>query len=198
MVDLSNRANRANRAIVQIVQPCEMKHSLKDSHRFYGNLPKDCWELIGKRCKLTSQMKVAATCTKLRNQFFKQFSLNKWLTFIIKIRDYNMGLFNAAKGGHRNLIEFFIDNGADRNWGLQGAARGGHRDLVDFVISKGANSWSLGLYSAACGGHRDLAEFFIQKEKGHCDLVWARACASHGGHQDLVDFFNSKIGDHAN
>ncbi len=41
----------------------------------------------------------------------------------------------AAKGGH--LVEFFISKGA--NWwnvGMNGAAKGGHKDLIEFFKLK--------------------------------------------------------------
>ena len=46
---------------------------------------------------------------------------------------------------------------------MDGAAKGGHQDLVDFFISKGASDWNLGLRCAAKGGHKDLIDFFKAK-----------------------------------
>jgi len=71
-----------------------------------------------------------------------------------------------AKGGMKNidLINFFIQKGAKRwNLGMFEAARGGHRDLVQFFIEKGADSWDNGMFYAARGGHKDLVDFFQQK-----------------------------------
>lgn len=45
------------------------------------------------------------------------------------------------------------------------AARGGHKDLVEFFISKGANNWDWGMLEADKGGHKDLIKFFRQKLK---------------------------------
>ena len=48
----------------------------------------------------------------------------------------------AAKGGHRELVDFFISKGAnDWNWAMAYATKGGHQELVDLFISKGANDW---------------------------------------------------------
>ena len=43
------------------------------------------------------------------------------------------------------------------NWGLKDASYGGHRELVDLFINKGANSWNGALEGASKGGHRELA-----------------------------------------
>jgi len=71
---------------------------------------------------------------------------------------------NAARGGHKDLVKFFISKGAD-NWnkGMYEAARGGHKDLVNFFISKGAKYWHDGVIGATSGGHKELVEFFKQK-----------------------------------
>ena len=49
------------------------------------------------------------------------------------------------------------------NGGLIEVAKGGHKDLVKFFISKGANGWVWGMAGAAEGGHNDLVEFFKTK-----------------------------------
>ena len=78
--------------------------------------------------------------------------------------DINKGMHGAAKGGHKDLVDFFIEKGAnDWNSGMRGAANGGHKDLVDFFIKKGANDWNSGMYAAANGCHKDLVEFFKNK-----------------------------------
>ena len=46
------------------------------------------------------------------------------------------------------------------NWGLYGASLGGHKDLVDFFIEKGANNWNGALRGASEGGHKYLVDFF--------------------------------------
>ena len=67
----------------------------------------------------------------------------------------------AAKGGHLDLVKFFIEKGA-KNWnlGMEGAAIGGHMEFVKFFIEKGARDWNSGMYGAAIGGHVELVEFF--------------------------------------
>jgi len=76
----------------------------------------------------------------------------------------NEGLGEAAKGGHKDLVEFFISKGASE-WdeGMWDAAQGGHKDLVDFFISKGASDWDGGMRGAAREGHKDLIDFFKAK-----------------------------------
>ncbi len=46
---------------------------------------------------------------------------------------------------------------------MYGAAEGGHKDLVEFFIEKGAKDWNQGMLDAREGGHIDLVEFFRKK-----------------------------------
>lgn len=64
----------------------------------------------------------------------------------------------------------------DMDWGLEGAARGGHRDLIDYFISKGAQDWYWGAEGARIGGHQDLIEFFHAKIKSKKDTFVNKVC----------------------
>ena len=104
---------------------------------------------------------------------------------------WNWGMRWAAFGGHRDLVDFFIEKGAsDWEEGMRSAARGGHKDLVEFFIARGASDWDFGMYSAALGGHKDLVDFFIVK--GATDWEGGMRDAVQGGHKDLVEFFIGK------
>jgi len=49
----------------------------------------------------------------------------------------------AVKGGHKELVYFFIEKGAcDWNRGMRAAATRGDKELVDFFIAKGADNWN--------------------------------------------------------
>ena len=52
----------------------------------------------------------------------------------------------------------YLNGSEDWNGGMKYAAKGGHRDLVEFFIAKGADYWDGGMVYAAEGGHRDLVE----------------------------------------
>ena len=46
----------------------------------------------------------------------------------------------ATDGGHKDLVEFFVEKGADDwDWAMEHAIRKGHEDLQKFFIKKGAN-----------------------------------------------------------
>ena len=127
-----------------------------------------------------------------KNMSWKDFSL-----LLIKYLDlvkgnYNTAMKLVAQGGHQDLVDFFISEGADNwDWGMQVAARGGHQELVDFFISKGARDWNMGMRGAAQGGHRDLVDFFISKGARYWNS--GMEGAEQGGHHDLVDFFKRKM-----
>jgi hypothetical protein len=42
------------------------------------------------------------------------------------------------------------------NWALEGASKGGHKDLIEFFIDKGAYDLNRGLYGASFGGYNNL------------------------------------------
>lgn len=79
----------------------------------------------------------------------------------------NIALQYAAKAGNKSLVAYFMANCPSRYWsnGLQGAAEGGHRDLVNFFIDQGVRNWQAGSYGARDGRHTDLMEFFRKKEE---------------------------------
>lgn len=55
-----------------------------------------------------------------------------------------------------------MERGADGyDLGLYNACWGGHRDLVDLMITKGAKKWFLGRYGACKGGHNELINMMI-------------------------------------
>jgi hypothetical protein len=51
----------------------------------------------------------------------------------------------------------------DNNKAMRGAALGGHKDLIELFINLGANDLNRGMGGAAEGGHKDLVDWFRQK-----------------------------------
>lgn len=105
--------------------------------------------------------------------------------------------FYAARGGHKNMIDFIIskDLGNSLDLGIiMGAAEGGHKDLVDFFSRITDNFthdiWSLAMGHAAGGGHKDLIEYFISK--GANDWNYALVRAITGRHKELIEYFINK------
>ncbi len=95
-------------------------------------------------------------------------------------------LFSACKGGHHDIVDLMIKNGAtDWDYGLEGACCCGHRDLVDLMIKNGATAWNWGLIGACRGGHRDLVDLMIKN--GATYWNWGLEGACEGGHHDVVD-----------
>ena len=129
-----------------------------------GGLPKDVWKYEIE--PLLSPLTLARMCLVSRG-FHQIFKDNKDLKAWQKNeRPLDRKMSEAAEGGHKDLVDFFISKGANYwNWGLLGAAKGGNKDLLDFFISNGANDWNCGLFGAAKGGHKDLVDFFEKKLK---------------------------------
>jgi len=122
----------------------------------------------------------------------RQGSLFRVNELIMKGADVNYGMYGAAEGGNKELVEFFIhkEGAWDWNWGMVCAAKGGYKDLVDLFVKKGANAWNWGMHSAAEGGHKELVDLFVKKGANN----WNNGmyCAAEGGHKELVDLFVKK------
>src|SRR3989344_596329 len=89
----------------------------------------------------------------------------------------NSGMYGAAEGGHKELVDLFVKQGANSwDWGMYGAAEGGHKELVDLFVKNGANNWDWGMIGAAVGCHKKFVDFFI--EHGAYDwnagLFWSK------------------------
>ena len=105
--------------------------------------------------------------------------------------DWNGGMVYAAENGHRDIVDLMISKGAnDWDTGMACAAENGHRDIVDLMISKGANDWDTGMACAAENGHRDIVDLMISK--GANVWTWGMLCATKNGHRDIVDLMISK------
>ncbi len=67
--------------------------------------------------------------------------------YLIEI--YNSGLFNACLGGHINIVELLIKNGADNfNTGIQGCVNGkkniqNRMQIIELMLFSGANPYAL-------------------------------------------------------
>jgi len=96
-------------------------------------------------------------------------------------------LLEAARQGSLESINELIKQGANVNFGMFGAAEGGHKELVDLFVKKGANNWNYWMCGAAKGGQKELVDLFVKK--GATDWNWGMRCAAKGDHKELVDLF---------
>jgi ankyrin repeat protein len=118
----------------------------------------------------------------------------------------------AALGGHKNIVEFLIGQGADVNARDQNgetplpvAAVKGHKDVVEYLVEKGAdvntidNYGSTALHVAALIGHKDIVEFLVGRgadvnardNSGRTALDLAKEF----GRKDVVEFLVGKGAD---
>jgi hypothetical protein len=69
---------------------------------------------------------------------------NRWID-VVNSRKWNSGLFGACVGGHLQLVNLMIENGANAwNNSLKGACIGDHISLVNLMIKKGATQCGCG------------------------------------------------------
>ena len=120
----------------------------------------------------------------------------------VKSLSVNQGLYEFAKRGSKEGIEYFISQAEkfkkqyDWSFGMAGAALGGHLDLVHWFVSKGADQWNYGMCKAANGGHKSIVDFMISKGANQWNS--GLEYAALGGHLDLVNLFVSKGADQWN
>ncbi|MDR0590302.1 MAG: ankyrin repeat domain-containing protein [Puniceicoccales bacterium] len=119
-------------------------------------------------------------------------------------------LHYAAKNGHKNVVQFLLDNGADVNAGAKGglnegrtalhyAAENGHKKVVRFLLDNGADEkikdgqGKTALHYAAEGGQFDIVTFLVLRNnipvnardnQGRTPLHYA----AENGHKNVVRF----------
>jgi len=122
------------------------------------------------------------------NHFRAIFS--KMVPAVYRKGNFNDSLYNACKGGHKELAQWLIDTkgATDFDWALSGACFGGHKELVQWLIdTKGATNFDWALRGACWGGHKELAQWLIDA-KGATDFYRALHDARLGGHKELVQW----------
>lgn len=92
------------------------------------------------------------------------------LQWIVRVRrNSEFDFCYACVGGHRELVDLLIEQGADYwNFGLYGACRGGHRGIVELMIEKGAYTWNFGLAGACFGGNYECSKKMIEQGADFC------------------------------
>jgi hypothetical protein len=92
-------------------------------------------------------------------------------------------------GEYKSICYLLSSKKLGFNGAMNGAARGGYRDLVEYFISLGANDFNEAMYGAARGDHRELVEYFVSL--GANDFDWAMLGAALGGHREIVDYLKT-------
>ncbi|AIF80979.1 hypothetical protein I862_02080 [endosymbiont of Acanthamoeba sp. UWC8] len=113
-------------------------------------------------------------------------------------------LINAAQyGGYKEMVEFFLKNGAginekdnDGNTSLILAARKGHKEVIEILLKRGANinekdnNGATALIAAAQNGHKEAIEVLIKYKvsvdrgiRGYTALMFA----AQNGHYKAVE-----------
>jgi hypothetical protein len=117
--------------------------------------------------------------------------------------DWDLGMMGAAQGGHKDLVDFFIELGANES------AYGGQKDLVEFFLEKAkaealtrenddmfyVSTENEGMAMAAQGGHKDLVDFFIREmNSSGVPIRWdsGMTAAIKVNNKELIQFFLDK------
>lgn len=113
----------------------------------------------------------------------------------VGIKDLHPVIKGAARGGHKELVEFCVDRGVwNHVYALEAASRGGHKELVIYFVKRQNSviSIKLGLYGAARGGQKEIIDYYAElgelSPKKYNKLM---RHAAAGGHLELVKHFIS-------
>jgi hypothetical protein len=94
--------------------------------------------------------------------------------------------YNAAEGGHMDIVDYVIERGAsDPSYIAQGAALGGFMSIVDDLVNTSDYiDVDAVAISAAEGGHKDIVDYMIDLgADNYSDIGMA---ASNNGHDDIA------------
>lgn len=111
--------------------------------------------------------------------------------------DLTNAVFEAAKIGDKQLIQKLTSRERNLDGylapGLNGAAYGGHKSLVDYFINLGANVQDNPMGWAAAGGHIDMIKYL--ESKGANDYMRAINTAIREGSGETIKYLFSHLSD---
>lgn len=149
---------------------------LKSGNKNFTDFLRKNWETTG---LISSHFYAAGVSGNIE---WVKLCMEKFIT-----ENWYWGLEGAAKEGHMELIDFFMEMGAKPYYGLLGASKRGDMKLVQYFIDKGANPKNGNVLTAAARkGHLDLVKFFI--EKGADSYVEAFQSAESGGYREVMEY----------
>lgn len=100
---------------------------------------------------------------KNEDRTWKEF----YLKIIYYLDEYSLGeaLYHISIKGLKNLdlIRFFIARGANINQGLFGASKGGDKNLVKFYVDNGATNLLTAYIGARSAGNDEIAEYLAEQ-----------------------------------
>jgi hypothetical protein len=121
-----------------------VKHNYQDLIDYYVNNGATLWIVGIKAAAESGNMDlihffIQKSFDELNNSLFCKFNDPNWKYWYIHNNKYiaNSGLLYGAKGGHKNIVEFFINNGADALLNAKRAAQyNNHLELVNYLDEK--------------------------------------------------------------
>ncbi len=110
--------------------------------------------------------------------------------------DYNEAMANAARGGHKEIVELMMEKGADDyNKAMEQAVCASHVEIVDLLAGKVDDNFNFNtaLAYSAREGHMDMVEYIIRKVDYNFNYNNSFIDAARGGHIGVVNFFLENV-----
>lgn len=109
----------------------------------------------------------------------------------IGAKDVNSAMETACRWGNIEIVKIMINNGAT-NWNqcLEEGCRGGYNDIVKLMILKGANAYNIGLKYACGGGCLEIVELMLKNGGIYYDEGLRMACSM--GNIEIIKLMASK------
>lgn len=96
---------------------------------------------------------------------------------------YEHSLYEAARMGHRPIIDAIIDGMPTLEAGLRGACAGGQLDIAHIMIARGAHNWAAAMTEACRYGHANMIPMLVAHGAPLAGMIHE---AADGDHLDII------------
>ena len=115
------------------------------------------------------------------------------LLLMVGSTDYDGTMQEAAREGHRNIVELMFSKANNYNEVMREAAQGGHKDIIQLMLDNGATDYNMAMSYAACSGHMDIVVWMLSMVDCSIeDYNETMINAGAGGYIDIVRLMLSK------
>ena len=126
----------------------------------------------------------------------REAAINGHIKVIEIVKDcHNAIAYNAAKYGHKDIIDLLISKGyAGYNYILSAASTGGQYELIQYMLELGADIITCGLHNAIEVGDLRLVNMIVELGVNEDDFEDTDFAAGMGGNMDIIHLMEDILG----